>query len=140
MVLARRGTSDLTDESQKENSGIRGRRSQAQRGNTRVKKEKETLRSSRSTRVVDEEEDEEGGYEQSQPNGTFVNGHAGGGEEEADTDADAEGEEEEENEVEGSPKGRKRARANTLGDSVLSQSQAEPREERRVTLPRDDDG
>lgn len=85
------------------------------------------------------EDEDEGGYEQSQPNGTLRHGHG-------DQEDDAEGEPDEEEveggdeEVEGSTRSRKRARANTVGDSVPLQSQAEPKEERRVTLPRDTDG
>ncbi len=95
-----------------------------------VKKEKAK---SRAARVESDEEDD----------GPILN-HFEEEKEEyiEDDDEEEEGEEEEEEEEDGSsPKGRKRARANSFGDSLPSGSQAKVKVKPEVkTLPRDEDG
>ena len=72
--------------------------------------------------------------EEAEPNGTQED------EEEEAEDAE-EGDEEEDQEEGGSPKGKKRARANTIGDSRPSQPDTKGKAKMEPkTLPRDEDG
>ncbi|KAJ3553657.1 hypothetical protein NM688_g3492 [Phlebia brevispora] len=123
--MTRREPSAATDDSQKENTGVRTKSSAE-----KVKFEKVT-RSRRGARVEEEQIDEE----------RHVSPAADGNEEE---NGDAQNENndinEDDDQGEGSSHGRKRARANSFGDSRPSahdkgKAKAEPR-----TLPRDDDG
>ncbi|KAG9317772.1 hypothetical protein JVU11DRAFT_1992 [Chiua virens] len=113
-------TADDTD-SLKENVEVNA-------GGKQVKVKQEGTKKGKARRVESDEEEVE---EQvpSQPNGTDFH----------EVDQDAEGEEVDEDGVEegeGTPRGRKRARINSVGASVPSS----PKQERVLTLPRDDDG
>lgn len=119
--MARKLASPVSESSQKENTGPHARGqpvSWKAKGNG----------AARAVRVESDEEDD-----------MTQNGTQGGDAEEEDIKTEEE--EDAEEEEEGSPKGRKRARANTLGDARPSQSgikskvKMEPK-----TLPRDDDG
>lgn len=90
MVIVRRA---MSDDSQKENTGVRDRRSQTKSGSSKAKRE--TLGNSRLRRAVDEEEEAEE-EEENQPNGTMPIDNDTAGAEEVDTDEDADEEEEEE--------------------------------------------
>lgn len=80
-------------------------------------------------RRVESDEGEDNAQEPSQPNDVEENG----------IDHDGEAEEDVDNEGEGTPRGRKRARINSVGASVpVSPNQVE--RERVQTLPRGDDG
>ncbi|PSR78324.1 hypothetical protein PHLCEN_2v7446 [Hermanssonia centrifuga] len=120
--MVRRAPSAATDDSHKENTGVRSTRNKM----PEVKKEKAK---SRAARVESDEEDD----------GPILN-HFEEEKEEYIEDDDEE-EEEEEEEDGSSPKGRKRARANSFGDSLPSGSQAKGKVKPEVkTLPRDEDG
>lgn len=93
-----------------------------------VKKEKAK---SRAARVESDEEDD----------GPILNHFEEEKEEYIEDDDEEEEGEEEEEEDGSSPKGRKRARANSFGDSLPSGSQAKVKVKPEVkTLPRDEDG
>ena len=93
-----------------------------------VKVKQENTKKGKARRVESDEEEDEAQMP-SQPNGA----------EENDVDQDAEGEELDDGgdeQGEGTPRGRKRARVNSVGASVPSS----PKQERVQSLPRDDDG
>lgn len=120
--MARKLASPVSESSQKENTGLRAPR-QPVSGKAKGKGV------ARAVRVESDEEDD-----------MAQNGTQGGDAEEegvrTEEEEDAEAEEEE-----GSPKGRKRARANTLGDARPSQSDIKGKVKMEPkTLPRDDDG
>lgn len=121
MARRTRATAEDGDDSLKENVGVN-----AQGKEPRVKQE--NAKKGKARRVESDEEEDEAQMP-SQPNGA----------EENDVDQDAEGEELDDGgdeQGEGTPRGRKRARVNSVGASVPSS----PKQERVQTLPRDDDG
>lgn len=116
--MARKLASPVSEGSQKENANVYAREEAAT-----DKKNGKSAR--RAARIESDEEDE------AEDNGA----------EEEEASEQEEQDEEQDEEGEGSPKGRKRARANTVGDSRPSQpdlkgkAKMEPK-----TLPRDADG
>ncbi|CCM05532.1 uncharacterized protein FIBRA_07758 [Fibroporia radiculosa] len=122
--MARRVLSHNTDDSQKENSAPNRDRGKTEQPNQRrMAKGKETAR-----RRVDSEEEHDALDAEEYDQGEV---DAEDGEEEAEGDDDEE---------DASPKGRKRARANTVGDSRPAVSPKPEKKERIQTLPRDTDG
>ena len=123
--MVRRAQSDATEDSLKENSSPDVRVSAA-----KSNQEKAT-RSGRSTRREQPDDDEAHGSQathEEQYNGSDAEQNYG----------DAEGDEDDQEE--GSPRGRKRARANTMGDSFASSSQRISVKGESRNLPRDNDG
>lgn len=124
--MVRRAASSTTEDSLKENSGLpphtngKGKETKRERGLSNGK--------SVARRVQTDDEDMQ------EDNGDQAEEQGGG----VDAEEDAEGEEDDEQGA-GSPKGRKRARANTNGDARPSGSKVKD-EKRAVTLPRDVDG
>ncbi|TCD64231.1 Structural maintenance of chromosomes protein 5 [Steccherinum ochraceum] len=129
--MVRRAVSSTTEDSLKENSGIPS--SSASGKGKEVKRERGLRNGHQAARrAQSEEQAEDDGAEQAE-----------GGEGEAEDADDAqEGEDEEEADGQGrgSPKGHKRARANTNGDAHPSGSNVKLEKVKAVTLPRDDDG
>ncbi|KAF9226823.1 P-loop containing nucleoside triphosphate hydrolase protein [Gyrodon lividus] len=102
----------------------------------KVEKVKQEAAKGKARRVDSDEEEEDQQLEPSQPDGDE-------GAADAEADEGAESEEEEENDEddeEGTPRGRKRARVNSMGGSVPSSPNKGTQRERVQTLPRDDDG
>lgn len=118
--MVRRAASNATDDSLKENSGRRP---------ATEEKHTKTRRGTLQGHAENEEESQ-------------INNNGNAREplnsDHHDTSA-AEEEDEEEEEGSGSPKGRKRARANTLGDSRPTDGEMKGKK-KAVTLPRDVDG
>ena len=116
--MARKHASPVSESSQKENADFRARGQPIS----------EKVKGKSAQRTALREEVDAGGE--------LDHNEASGEEKEGDQGEEEEVEQEEEEE-EGSPKGRKRARANTLGDARPSQLEVktEPK-----TLPRDLDG
>ncbi|KAI0920810.1 hypothetical protein AcW1_005022 [Taiwanofungus camphoratus] len=129
--MARRLLSTASDDSQKENSGI-NRKVKAEKMQQRKETRKETARATRQRVETEDEHEEEQEEEQNEEDSQ--------GEEE---DGEGENEDEDENEEGASPKGRKRVRVNTEGDSRAVNGTlrgAKREKERMQTLPRDVDG
>ncbi|THH29882.1 hypothetical protein EUX98_g4315 [Antrodiella citrinella] len=124
--MVRRAASSTTEDSLKENSGLpphtkgKGKETKRERGLSNGKSVARRVQS-------DDENMQEDNGDQAGEQG-----------EDVDAEEDAEGEEDDEQGA-GSPKGRKRARANTNGDARPSGSKVKD-EKRAVTLPRDVDG
>lgn len=122
--MVRRAASDVTDDSLKENS-----RQAPIPDEKPTRTRRGTLRDNHMQRA---EDDEDVSRVDNNEDAQAVDE-----EEERDTNADADEEDEEEDG--GSPKGRKRARANTLGESRPTDGDFKERK-KAVTLPRDVDG
>ncbi|CAL1699970.1 unnamed protein product [Somion occarium] len=128
--MVRRALSDATDDSLKENS--RRAPVSAQKP---TKMRRETLRDKRVRRAEDDEDVADDAH---------LNGHDEARDVQGGNEDGAEGEIEDEDEADdedtgGSPKGRKRARANTIGDSHPTDGNVKGKQ-KAVTLPRDVDG
>ncbi|KIP10370.1 hypothetical protein PHLGIDRAFT_101267 [Phlebiopsis gigantea 11061_1 CR5-6] len=117
--MARKLASPVSEGSQKENSNVYAREEAAT--------DKKNAKSARRAARIESDEEDEPEFNA-----------AGEGDEEEQEEED-EGQEDDE----GSPKGRKRARANTIGDSRPSQPDIKGKGKAKTepkTLPRDDDG
>ena len=120
--MARRAVSHDSSDSHKENTGLPRTNGSAKNPAERVARGKRAVMRDHVEAEDEHDQDREG--EQTEDDG------------EVDADGEANGAEDE-HDGEQSPKGRKRARANTMGDSRPSGS-AQKAEKR--TLPRDEDG
>ena len=125
--MTRRASSDATNDSLKENTDFNAR--------TKADKAKQgkATRNARAARVEEQHEDED-----SRVPGEDDAGEGETQDGEYDEDEGAEGDED--GQDGGSPKGRKRARANSIGDSHPSGSKKGKAKAEPKTLPRDVDG
>ena len=117
--MARRAVSHDSNDSLKENNGLPSSANNTSSSKASSKGKRAAMRDHHDADGIDEED-------------------AAMEDDEQDAQGEAD-EEEEEDDAEQSPKGRKRARANTLGEAHPTAGPSKP-EKRGQTLPRDDDG